>query len=272
MDVMIVDDEPAARRTVRECCEREPDLRVTGEFGDPRAALEAIRSQRPHVLFLDIQMDSMSGMALARALDPEHLPLIVFVTAYHHYALEAFEVSAVDYLLKPFDDERFRKTLARVRRRREAESGAGAERSSVLNAVLAQIERSARTLSDSRPRILAESGSRMHMLDVGQVELVESDRNYVKLTVGRESFHARSTLQQAEKSLQSQPLLRISRSCLLNMNHVREISRTPRGDFIFVMAGGTTVTSSEGFRDPVRQYLERLKLNPLGRETADGTG
>ena len=107
MDVMIVDDEPAALRTVRECCEREPDLRVIGEFGDPRAALEAIRSQRPHVLFLDIQMDSMSGMALARALDPEHLPLIVFVTAYDHYALEAFEVSAVDYLLKPFDDARF---------------------------------------------------------------------------------------------------------------------------------------------------------------------
>src|SRR5215469_2480797 len=100
MDVVIVDDEPAARRTVRECCEREPDLRVIGEFGDPRAALEAIRSQHPQVLFLDIQMDSMSGMALARALDPEHMPLVVFVTAYDHYALEAFEVSAVDYLLK----------------------------------------------------------------------------------------------------------------------------------------------------------------------------
>jgi len=202
-------------------------------------------------------------VVLARSLDPDNLPLIVFVTAYHHYALEAFEVSAVDYLLKPFDDERFRKTLARVRRRREAESGAGAERSSVLNTVLAQIERSARVLSDARPRILAESGSRMHLLDVGQVELVESDRNYVRLGVGRESFHARSTLQQAEKSLQSQPLLRISRSCLVNMNHVREISRTPRGDFILVLAGGTTVTSSEGARDSVRQYLERLKLNPL---------
>jgi two-component system, LytTR family, response regulator len=268
MDVIIVDDEPAARRTLRECCERESDLRIVGEYGDTRSALEAIRAQPPHLLFLDIQIDSLSGVALARSLDPETLPLIVFVTAYHHYALEAFEVSAVDYLLKPFDDERFRKTLARVRRRREAESGA--ERSTVLSTVLAQIERSTRQLSDARPRILAESGSRMHMLDVGQVELVESDRNYVKLTVGRETFHARSTLQQAEKSLQSQPLLRISRSCLVNMNHVREISRTPRGDFILVLAGGTTVTSSEGCRDSVRQYLERLKLNPLGRDTGSG--
>jgi two-component system, LytTR family, response regulator len=267
MDVMIVDDEPAARRTLRECCAREPDLRVVGEYGDARAALEAIRADPPHVLFLDIQIDSQNGVVLARSLDPETLPLIVFVTAYHHYALEAFEVSAVDYLLKPFDDDRFRKTIARVRRRREAESGV--ERSSALGSVLAQIERSARALADLRPRILAEAGSRMHMLDVGQVELVESDRNYVKLSVGRESFHARSTLQQAEKSLQSQPLLRISRSCLVNMNHVREISRTPRGDFIFVLAGGTTVTSSEGCRDSVRQYLERLKLNPLGRDPAE---
>lgn len=268
MDVIIVDDEPIARRTLRECCAREPDLRVVGEYGDARSALEAIRADPPHLLFLDIQIDSANGVVLARSLDPDNLPLIVFVTAYHHYALEAFEVSAVDYLLKPFDDERFRKTLARVRRRREAESAG--ERSSVLNSVLAQIERSARALSDARPRILAESGSRMHMLDVGQVEVVESDRNYVKLTVGRETFHARSTLAQAEKSLQAQPLLRISRSCLVNMNHVREISRTPRGDFIFVMAGGTTVSSSEGFRDPVRQYLERLKLNPLGRDSPDG--
>ena len=109
----------------------------------------------------------------------------------------------------------------------------------------------------------------MHMLDVAQVEVVESDRNYVKLTVGRETFHARSTLQLAEKSLQSQPLQRISRSCLVNMNHVREISRTPRGDFILVLAGGTTVTSTDRFRDSVRQDLDRLKLNPLGRDPAD---
>ena len=84
----------------------------------------------------------------------------------------------------------------------------------------------------------------------------------LRLIIGRESFHARSTLQQAEKSFQNQPMLRISRSCLVNMRHVKEISRTPRGDFILVVAGGTTVTSSEGYREPVRQYFERLKLAP----------
>jgi two-component system LytT family response regulator len=257
LDVVIVDDELAGRRTLRECCAREPDLKVVGEFGDSRAALEAIRAQPPHLLFLDIQMDLLDGVSLARSLDPRSLPLIVFVTAYDQYALDAFDVSAVDYLLKPFDEDRFRRTLERVRRRREAETAA--QRQEALESVLARIERGASGF-DARPRLLAEAGSRMHMLDVAQIEVAEADRNYVKFTIGRDTFHARSTLQQAEKTLQSQPMLRISRSCLINMNHVREISRTPRGDFILVLAGGATVTSSEGFREAVRQHLERLKV------------
>ncbi len=257
LDVMIVDDEPAGRRTLRDCCARDPDLNVVGEYGDSRAALEAIQARPPHLLFLDIQMDALDGVSLARSLDPQTLPLIVFVTAYDQYAVDAFEISAVDYLLKPFDDERFQRTLERVRRRREAESAV--QRQQALAAALARIERGLST-ADMRPRVLAESGSRMHMLDAATIEVVEADRNYVKLTVGRDTFHARSTLQQAEKTLQSQPMLRISRSCLVNVNHVREVSRTPRGDFILVLAGGTTVTSSEGFRDPVRQHLDRLKV------------
>ncbi|MDE2262894.1 MAG: response regulator transcription factor [Gammaproteobacteria bacterium] len=259
LEVVIVDDELAGRRTLRDCCAREPDLKIIGEYGDSRAALEAIRARPPSLLFLDIQMDSLDGVSLARSLDARSLPLIVFVTAYDQYALEAFDLSAVDYLLKPFDDERFHRTLERVRRRREAETAA--QRQEALAAVLERIERGAAG-ADLRPRVLAEIGSRMHMLDVAQIEAAEADRNYVKLVVGRDTFHARSTLQQAEKTLQSQPMLRISRSCLVNINHVREISRTPRGDFILVLAGGATVTSSEGFRDAVRQHLERLKVRP----------
>jgi two-component system LytT family response regulator len=259
LDVIIVDDEPAGRRTLRECCAREPDLRIVGEYGDSRTALEAIRAQPPHLLFLDIQMDVLDGVSLARALDTHTLPLIVFVTAYDQYAIDAFDVSAVDYLLKPFDDERFRRTLERVRRRHEA--GSAAERQNALEAVLDRIERGSLGQASASQRVLAESGGRMHVLDVAQIEIAESDRNYVRLTVGRQMFQARSTLQQAEKTLQSQPMLRVSRSCLVNMSHVREISRTPRGDFILVLAGGSTVTSSEGFRDTVRQHLERLKIH-----------
>jgi len=259
MDVVIVDDEPAARRQLREFCAREHDLLIVGEYGDGRSALEAIRARPPNLLFLDIQMDSLNGIAVARALEPQTLPSIVFVTAYDHYALEAFEVCAIDYLLKPFDYERFSKSMARIRRRHTTESLT--DRQATLSSVLQQLQLQA--AGAAPPRILAESGSRMHVLDVTHVEVVEADRNYVKITVGREVFHARSTLQQAEKSLQSQPMLRISRSCLVNMRHVREISRTPRGDAILVLIGGTTVTSSEGYRESVRQYLDTLKMNPL---------
>jgi two-component system LytT family response regulator len=260
MKVVIVDDEPAARRTLRECCEREGDLEVAAECADSAAALAAITAAAPDVVFLDIQIDTSNGIELARSLPAGASPLIVFVTAYDQYALEAFEVSAVDYLLKPYDDERFRRTVARVRARHASAGSAG--RQAALAAALELIESRSRALAERRPRLLAESGSRMHMLDVGEIEAVEADRNYVRLTVGREVFHTRSTLAQAERSLQSQPMLRISRSCLVNVTHVKEISRTPRGDFILVMAGGTTLTSSEGFRDPVRQYLQTLKLAP----------
>ena len=257
MNVIIVDDEPAARRTLREFCSREPDLNVVAEFGDGRSALEGIRDAPPDLLFLDIQMPYMSGLAMARELDPERLPLIVFVTAYDQYALEAFEVSAIDYLLKPFDDGRLRKTLARVRRRRDAQTTA--ERQTSLIELLERLERRGGSMVSVNPRLLAERGDALHMLDTSQIELVEADRNYVKLTVGREIYHARSTLQQAEHAMSAETLLRISRSCVVNLRHVREVNRTPRGDFILVLAGGRTVTSSEGFRESVKQFLSSLR-------------
>jgi two-component system, LytTR family, response regulator len=257
MDVMIVDDELAGRRTLREYCEAEEDLRVVGEFADGNSALGAIRARPPQLLFLDIQMDPLNGIDLARALEPQHLPSLVFVTAYDSYALEAFEVCAVDYLLKPFDQERFRKTLARVRPRHAASSVD--QRQTLLAGLLAQLERGVRA-PEEKPKLLAEFNGHLHVLDVAQVELIEADRNYVVIRVGRDSYHARSTLQQAEQSLRTQPMLRISRSCLVNVNFVREVNRTLRGDFILSLAGGATVTSSEGYRTKVKEYLVTLRI------------
>jgi two-component system LytT family response regulator len=259
IDVIIVDDELAGRRTLREYCEAEGDLRVVGEYGDGVAALAAIRSQPPQLLFLDIQMDPLNGIELARALEPQHLPSLVFVTAYDSYALEAFEVSAMDYLLKPFDRDRFRKTLERVRPRHMRSTVD--ERQALLAGLLAQLERSRGPAAEEKPRLLAEFGGHLHVLDATRVEMIEADRNYVVIRVGKDSFHARSTLQQAELALRSQPMLRISRSCLVNMNYVKEVNRTLRGDFILVLAGGATVTSSEGFRAKVKEYLGTLRLS-----------
>ncbi len=260
MSVIIVDDELAGRRTLREYCEAEGDLSVIGEYGDGATALIEILAKRPQLLFLDIQMDSMNGIDLARALKPEELPSLVFVTAYDTYALEAFELCAIDYLLKPFDQERFRKTLGRVRPR-HLTSGVD-ERQTLLAGLLAQLERGARTLPEERPRLLAEFDGRLHVIDVTRVEMIEADRNYVIIRVGRDSYHTRSTLSQAEQALRSQPMLRISRSCLVNMNYLREVNRTLRGDFILVLAGGATVTSSEGFRAKVKDYLATMRITP----------
>jgi two-component system LytT family response regulator len=258
VNVIIVDDEQAARRVLREFCEAEGDLRVIGEYGDGETALKEIRDRRPQLLFLDIQMDPLNGLELARALEPEHLPSLVFVTAYDAYALEAFEVCAVDYLLKPFDQYRFRRTLARVRPK-HVQNGAD-ERQALLAGLLAQLERGA--VREERPRLLAELNGKLHVIDVTQVEMVEADRNYVTIRVGRDSYYARSTLSHAEQALRSQPMLRISRSCLVNMNYLREVNRTLRGDFILVLAGGATVTSSEGYRAKVKDYLSTLRIAP----------
>src|SRR5450432_2627652 len=161
LEVVIVDDEPAARRTLRECCDRESDLRVVGEFADSGTALDAIRSHPPDVIFLDVQITPLSGIALARSLDPQSLPQIVFVTAYDRFALAAFEVSAVDYIVKPFDGERFQSALARVRQRHQIESLA--QRQMALAGVLEQLEHSARALREPRPRIIGEADGRMHV-------------------------------------------------------------------------------------------------------------
>lgn len=258
LDVVIVDDEPAARRALRECCAREPDLRVVGEFEDSRSALDALRTNPPALLYLDVEIDGLSGIDIARALDADTLPQIVFVTAYDHYALAAFEVSAADYLLKPFDDERFRASLARVRRRRSANDGG--ERRRALDVLLDRLQGPTATAAPAPTRVIAESGGVMRMLDVADIESAESDRNYVVLAVGSERCLARSTLEHAERSLRAQPFLRVSRSCLVNTNHIARVDRTPRGDLILVLHSGRAVTSSEGYRERVREHLNRMRL------------
>src|SRR5579863_1348285 len=210
------------------------------------------RVRSPDLIFLDIRMGKLSGMQLAEALGPT-APLVVFVSAFDRYALQAFEVNAADYLLKPFDRERFRTMLRRVRERHAARNSASYQ---IAAATLAELQRLSQTRLEARPRLLAETSGGLHMVDVAQVELVTADRNYVVLTVGNETFHARSTLIQAEESMRSQPMLQINRSCLVNVNHVRRVSRTARGDYAFVLSGGTTVTSSERFRPKVRERIE----------------
>jgi two-component system LytT family response regulator len=254
---IIVDDEVAARKVLRERCATEQDIELVGEYADAESALAALSQQAPDLIFLDVKMGRVSGMQLAEALEPERAPLVVFVTAFDRYALQAFEVNAADYLLKPFDRERFRLMLRRVRERYAARNSASYQ---IAAATLAELQRLSQLRLEARPRLLAETGGRLHMVDVAQVELVTANRNYVVLTVGKDAFHARSTLIQAEESMRSEPMLLINRSCIVNLNHVRQVSRTPRGDYVFVLSGGTTVASSERFRHRVRERIGQFAI------------
>jgi two-component system LytT family response regulator len=254
---IIIDDEVAARKVLRERCATEQDIEVVGEYADAESALAALPLQAPDLLFLDVKMGAISGIQLVQSLEPGAVPLVVFVTAFDRYAVQAFEVNAADFLLKPFDRERFRTTLRRVRERYAARNSANYQIAAVT---LAELQRLSQARLEARPRLLAETGGRLHMVDIAQIELVTADRNYVVLTVGHESFHARSTLIQAEESMRSQPMLLINRSCMVNLNHVRQVSRTPRGDYVFVLSGGTTVASSERFRHRVRERIGQFSV------------
>jgi two-component system LytT family response regulator len=258
MKVMIVDDEPTARRLLRDRCAAEGDLEVIGEYPDAESALPAIAELTPDLLFLDIKMGEMTGLQLAQALDSSRAPLIVFVTAFDQHALQAFEVSAADYLLKPYDRTRFQAMLKRVRERYAARNTTGYQ---IAVATLAHLDRLARAATDTRPRVLVETGGQLQMLDVAQIEMITADRNYVVLTVGKETFHARSTLTQAEVAMRGQPILQINRSCLVNINHVRRVTRSARGDYVFVLTGGATVSSSERHRHKVRAYIDQFAVS-----------
>jgi two-component system LytT family response regulator len=257
---VIVDDEIVARKALREHCAAEGDLEVVEEYAEAESALSGLLLQRPDLVFLDVKMGKMSGLELARTFTADYSPLIVFVTAFDRYAIQAFEVNAADYLLKPFNRERFQSMLTRVRERHAARTSSNYQ---IATATLAELQRLSRAAVETRPRLLAETGGAMHMIDVAQIELVTADRNYVMLTVGKESFHARSTLVQAEEAMRSQPTLQINRSCIVNINHVQRVGRTPRGDYVLVLSGGKTVTSSERFRRSVRERIEQFVVGSL---------
>ena len=224
MDVIIVDDEPAARRTLRECCAAEPDLRVIGEFGDGRAALEAIRARPPQLLFLDIQMDTMNGIEVAPPR-PGDLPSIV--SRHRLRPVRARGLRGQRHRLPAEAVRRVRacRTLEMRARAPCAQSqgpasASAADRQAALDAVLSQLERLARPATDRRPRPVGRGERRAAHARRGRYEPVESDRNYVRIRVGRDSFHARSSTS-GRPSSPSQPMPRHLAPCPVNVEHVQ---------------------------------------------------
>ncbi|HEY3279992.1 MAG TPA: LytTR family DNA-binding domain-containing protein [Gemmatimonadales bacterium] len=255
--VLIVDDEPAARAAIRTLLADEADVQVVGECADGRAALEAVRSDAPDLLFLDVQMPEMDGFALLRALDPTDLPVVVFVTAYDQYALHAFDVHALDYLLKPFDDQRFRASLARAKQQvREGRLGALSQQ---LLALLDGTARPQRVSGDGQylKRLVIKAGGRVTILSVKDIDWIEADGDFVKIHTGRACHPLRETMKGLESQIDPARFVRIHRSSIVNVERIKELQPYFRGEYVVILHDGTSLKLSRGYKDHLEAALGR---------------
>jgi two-component system LytT family response regulator len=245
--VVIVDDENPARRKVSRFLAAEEDFEIAGEAGTGLEAVRLIEAQRPDLVFLDVQMPGLDGFGVIESLKIQPLPQVIFITAYDHFALKAFEVHALDYLLKPFDQPRFQKVLDHARRQiqRNDRSGAG-DLAEKLNRLLEEL--------NNRPkyaeRLLINADEKAFLLAVEKIDWIEAARNYVNLHVGRDSYLLRGTIEGLYQKLDPSKFLRANRSQIVNIASIRELHPWFHGEYRIVLNDGTEVSWS-------RRYLDR---------------
>jgi two-component system LytT family response regulator len=240
--VAIVDDEPLAREGLRTLLNSDRDVEVVAECADGQAAIDAIRRTKPDIVFLDVQMPDLDGFDVLRALAGEPLPAIVFVTAYDKYALKAFEVHAVDYLLKPFHDERFAEALARAKARRGEN----------------MTERIARLLDDRKPkimRVLVKTGGRVLFIRADEIDWIEAADYYVKLHVAGKVHMLRESMAALEGRLDPDVFFRVHRSAIVNLERVRELQPFSRREHVLVLRDGTRLRLTRSRRERLAALL-----------------
>ncbi len=240
--VLIVDDEPIARRGVRHQLQGEADIEVIGECGDGAAAIDAITELAPDLVFLDIQMPEVGGFDVVEAIGVARMPAVIFVTAYDEHALRAFDVHAVDYVLKPIDRHRFRTAVERARRRLADAPGQLDRR---IAAALGQLGRPAH---DYAKRLAIKGDGRVILVDVDEVDRLEAAGNYVEVHSGARHHLLRETMASLEARLDPARFVRVSRSSIVNAARVRELQPMFNGDFVVVLRDGTKVAGSRRYR------------------------
>ncbi|HQR39924.1 MAG TPA: response regulator [Blastocatellia bacterium] len=248
---LIVDDEPLARQTLRILLEADAEIELAGECSNGVDAVEAIHTLAPDLVFLDIQMPEMDGFDVLGALDSTKAPVVVFVTAFDRYALKAFEVHALDYLLKPFTDERFAAALAQAKTEvAQRDVRALSER---LLAMLADRdrERPGRYLT----RVLVKSASRVTFQKVAEIDWIGAAGSYVQMHVGAKEHLLRESLAALEAKLDPELFLRIHRSTIVNMDRVKELRPDAYGEYVVVLENGTELKMSRGRREHVQSRL-----------------
>ena len=248
--VLIVDDEPLARRFLREMLVKHDDIEVVGEADTGPAAIQHIRNLRPDLVLLDVQMPEMDGLAVVEALG-EDLPVIVFVTAYDEYAVRAFEVEALDYLLKPFDEERLARALARARERlRTHEPGTVA--ASARHAARREAGR-----AQHRSRMPVHADGAVKFIETGSIDWIEADGKVIHIHRGKDRLTTRQPLSDIEDMLDPDAFVRVHRSAIVNLQAIVEIQPWFHGDFVMVLRNGARVTTGRSYRTVVRGLIGR---------------
>jgi two-component system LytT family response regulator len=245
---LIVDDELLARERLRQLLHSEPEIELVGECADGQQAVEVIQKEAPDLIFLDVQMPELDGFGVLESIPAESAPVIVFVTAHDKFALRAFEVHAVDYLLKPFDRERFQKALSRALDRVKHRAGAG-ETQAQQAAVLAELKPPTKPLE----RLAVKTGGRVIFLKLDEIDYIEAAHNYVELHVQKQSHLLRETLNSIEARLPAEKFVRISRSVMVNIERVKELQPLFYGEYTVTLHNGTRLTLSRRYRDKLQQ-------------------
>jgi two-component system LytT family response regulator len=246
--VVVADDEPIAQRGLERLLRAHPTVEVAAVCANGTEALEAIRRHAPDLALLDVAMPGMSGLDVVRALTPEERPAIVFVTAFDQFAIEAFEVHAVDYLLKPFDAERFGVALGRAEERLRGVHG----REARIEELLAAWDLRGRALA----HLTVRERDRILLVAVADIDWIEADDNYARLHVGGKRHLIRETLRSLERKLASARFVRIHRSTIVNLARVAELRPMFHGEYEVRLHDGTRLTLSRGYRDAVFAELE----------------
>ena len=260
---LVVDDEPPARQGLTRMLAAHRDITVVGESRNGSEAVRAIRAARPNLVFLDVEMPGLDGFGVLRALAPGPVPLIVFVTAFDDYAVRAFEVHAIDYLIKPFSDRRFADTLARARQQLQHAAATDAARriSALLGAPLTDTPGEPR----SEPRadtLVATTGRRSVVLAISEIDWVEAQDYCVLVHIAKTSYLLRDSIRRLEPRLAAHGFVRVHRSALVNRARVRELRRPTQRDWYLVLEDGTELPVSRRLRPEIQRQLVRLGDRP----------
>jgi len=250
---LVVDDEPHARERIRTLLARHPDVEVIGECESGDDAVRAILEDRPDLVLLDVQMPGLTGFEVLAAVAADYLPTIVFVTAYDAYALQAFDVNAVDYVLKPINPARFAAAVARARARLADRSG-GDERER-LQSLAAHVSSHAGGLGPLL-RFVVRTGSKVSFVRADDVDWIDAADNYVRLHVGGRAHLVRGTMKTTEDRLDPDVFVRIHRSVIVNLERVASVEPYARGEYLVTMADGTRLVSSRAFSARLRAMIK----------------